>query len=52
MMLTPDSDYCKVHNLEKSVLLLISEHVSVEGKVIQRAECRPIPDKKYLDLKR
>ncbi|XP_074657811.1 general transcription factor IIF subunit 2-like isoform X2 [Tubulanus polymorphus] len=28
------------------------EKVSVEGKVIQRAECRPMADKNYMNLKR
>ncbi|XP_055954247.1 general transcription factor IIF subunit 2 isoform X2 [Patella vulgata] len=31
---------------------LVSEKIAVDGKVIQRAECRPIADEKYKKLKR
>jgi len=30
----------------------LAERISIEGKVIQRAECRPVADKSYLTLKR
>ena len=31
---------------------LISERISLEGKVLQRAECRPVADTNYLKLKK
>ncbi|XP_052782855.1 general transcription factor IIF subunit 2-like [Mya arenaria] len=31
---------------------IITERVAIEGKVIQRAECRPVADKSYLQLKK
>lgn len=30
----------------------ITDKLGIEGKVIQRAECRPIADNNYLKLKR
>ena len=29
-----------------------SERIAIEGKVIQRAECRPVADSSYLKLKK
>jgi hypothetical protein len=34
------------------MMFFVVDKLGVEGKVIQRAECRPIADNNYLKLKR
>ena len=36
----------------KNVLTTLTDKVAIEGKVIQRAECRPMGDASYMNLKR
>ena len=36
----------------ENMILVLSDQMSVEGKVIQRAECHPVADDNYMKLKR
>ena len=43
----------KIDIIRMLIVVLIAEYkVAIEGKVIQRAECRPVNDANYMALKR